>query len=247
MNSLVPDAQLKGMPLHAITEVYGTSGLLQRFDYETANRFGSEEQLLIRHASLVARALHSEDQRVREPYANHLLRVASRMMVHYAITDPDVISAGLLHDSVEDHAAELSPAYTKEPVREALQTLATWFNPAVSSLVKGVTNPEFDPKSDKNEQYLAHLSQITAYEDPRPLVIKLSDFTDNATGIMYTSGPKVLRLATKYLPAIPIFKESLERSDLPLEREVIIHIRQQLDLTEAHLGAITSSTSSIDT
>ena len=30
-------------------------------------------------------------------------------MSHYGIRDPDVIAAALLHDAVEDHAAELAP------------------------------------------------------------------------------------------------------------------------------------------
>jgi hypothetical protein len=32
-------------------------------------------------------------------------------------------------------------------------------------------------------------------------VIKASDFTDNAVGIIHTTGPKLSRLAQKYSPA----------------------------------------------
>lgn len=223
------------MPLHAISETLGTEGLIQRFSIEVSHGLEVAGQHQANQALIVANQLHFSDQRVREPYVNHVLRVATRMMAHYEVRDPDVIGAGLLHDSVEDHAKDLAAANSVSPKQEALATLSQWFNPRVSAIVGGVTNPEFDPAGDKSKQYLAHLEQLVGAKDPWLLVVKLSDFTDNATGLIYTSGPKVPKLAAKYLPAIPIFRGALERADMPLSPAVVQHISGQLDLTQDRL------------
>ena len=73
-------------------------------------RFGAADRDRARDALALACRLHAADRRQREPYANHLLRVAIRILSHYRVTDPDVACAALLHDAVEDHAAGLAPA-----------------------------------------------------------------------------------------------------------------------------------------
>ena len=93
---------LLSMPLHAITEVYGESGLRDRFALELENLPGDDRAQLEEALTLASR-LHAGDRRVREPYVNHLLRVAIRIMRYYGIRDVDVITAALLHDAVEDH------------------------------------------------------------------------------------------------------------------------------------------------
>ncbi|WP_428965294.1 HD domain-containing protein [Micromonospora fluostatini] len=98
---------LASMPMHAITEIHGEPGLLARFRLEIA-AFDPAARHRLTEALDLAADLHREDRRVREPYLNHLLRVAIRMMHHYQVRDVDVIVAGLLHDAVEDHPAELA-------------------------------------------------------------------------------------------------------------------------------------------
>jgi hypothetical protein len=95
------------MPLHAITSTYGEKGLRERFSVEIASLPEGDQRRLNRALDLAAR-LHAADRREREPYINHLLRVAIRIMSHYGVHDTDVICAALLHDAVEDHAAELA-------------------------------------------------------------------------------------------------------------------------------------------
>ena len=68
----------------------------------------------------LASRLHAEDWRQNEPYINHPLRVATRIMSHDGIRDPEVIAAALLHDSVEGHAAELAPEGTTAAALGAL-------------------------------------------------------------------------------------------------------------------------------
>jgi (p)ppGpp synthase/HD superfamily hydrolase len=96
------------MPLHAITSMYGEQGLRARFAAEAQTWPGPDQARLNRALDLAAR-LHAADRREREPYVNHLLRVAIRVMSHYGVRDADVACAALLHDAVEDHAAELAP------------------------------------------------------------------------------------------------------------------------------------------
>ena len=101
---------LSVMPLHAITTMYGEQGLRERFALETARLTDPAAREQVRRALRLAARLHACDRRQREPYVNHLLRVALRIMVHYGVQEPDVICAALLHDAVEDHADELSTA-----------------------------------------------------------------------------------------------------------------------------------------
>ena len=149
------------MPLHAITEVYGEAGLRDRFALEIES-FPPAESMQLEEALRLASKLHAEDRRVREPYLNHLLRVAIRIIRYYGIRDVDVITAALLHDAVEDHPAELAgldPALGHQALTDAaVAELARLFNPRTAELVRSVTNPEYDPERDKHEQYRAHVA-----------------------------------------------------------------------------------------
>ena len=100
---------LATMPLHAITTTYGEDGLRDRFAQEIGV-FGQADRRRVERALALAGRLHAADRRQREPYVNHLLRVAIRILCHYGVRDPDVVCAALLHDAVEDHAAELAAA-----------------------------------------------------------------------------------------------------------------------------------------
>ena len=114
---------LAGMPLHAITSVHGEAGLRERLLMEIA-QFPAADRGWAQDALALASRLHAADRRQREPYANHLLRVAIRILSHYRVTDPDVACAALLHDAVEDHAADIAPGGDRQA---ALAVLAGRF------------------------------------------------------------------------------------------------------------------------
>src|SRR5271154_4199632 len=82
---------LATMPLHAITSTYGEAGLRNRFAVEIASWADADRRRLERALDLAGR-LHAGDRRDREPYVNHLLRGAIRIMSHYGVRDP---AAGL--------------------------------------------------------------------------------------------------------------------------------------------------------
>ena len=89
--------QLMSMPIHAVTEVYGTEGLRARLGFEL-EVLTDAEQALIARADRLASRFHAADLRVREPYVNHLLRCAIRIVHYYRVRDAEVIAAMLLHD-----------------------------------------------------------------------------------------------------------------------------------------------------
>lgn len=116
--------------------------------------------------------------------------------------------AGLLHDAVEDHAAGIAPGGRQA----ALAVLAGRFGARTAALVAAVTNPAWEPGRDKHEQYREHvLAALQA--SPWARGIKASDFTDNAVGIIHTTGPKLPELARKYDPLVPAPRMLILRPD----------------------------------
>ncbi|MFY1662322.1 HD domain-containing protein [Micromonospora sp. WMMD1274] len=232
-------AYLATMPMHAITEIHGEPGLLARFRLEI-EAFDEAARDRLTEALDLAADLHRDDRRVREPYLNHLLRVAIRLMHHYQVRDVDAIVAGLLHDAVEDHPAELAgldPDTGAEATPAALAALSDRFGARVARLVAAVTNPAYDPGRDRDEQYREHVA-ASLEREPWARVIKVSDFTDNGVGVIHTVGPKVTRAATKYRPLVPVFRDLVARPDTPLSPPVKQHILAQLDLAEERFSAI---------
>jgi len=221
------------MPLHAITSTYGEEGLRARFAIEVGRRPGPDQRRL-NQALAVAGRLHAADRREREPYVNHLLRVAIRVMSHYGVHDADVICAALLHDAVEDHAAELAPDGTREA---AFGALAEEFGPRVAGLVAAVTNPEYAAERDADEQYREHVAD-SLRRDPWARVIKASDFTDNGVGLIHTTGPRLRRLAAKYAPLVPVLQEVIALPDTPLGDPARQRILTQLGQAADRFAAI---------
>jgi hypothetical protein len=221
------------MPLHAITSVHGQAGLRERLLIET-ERFPAADRDRARDALALAGQLHAPDRRQREPYANHLLRVAIRILSHYRVTDPDVACAALLHDAVEDHAAGVASGGTRQG---ALAVLADRFGDRTAALVATVTNPGWEPGRDEHEQYREHVTASLA-ASPWARVIKASDFTDNAVGIIHLTGPKLAKLASKYAPLVPALRALILRPDTPLATDVKDMIVGQLDTAQERFAAI---------
>ena len=220
-----PDSRLLAtMPLHAITSTYGEAGLRQRFAAEISPFPAADRERAGQALELAAR-LHAGDRRQREPYVNHLLRVAIRIIAYYGVRDADVICAALLHDAVEDHPGELAPGGGQP---EALAALAGRFGPRVARLVGAVTNPEPVPGQDRHRQYLEHVADSLAV-CPWARVIKASDFTDNGVGLIHTTGPALERLAGKYEPVVPVLRDLVARPDTPLSEAAKARILGQLD------------------
>jgi hypothetical protein len=223
---------LPAMPLHAITSVYGEAGLEQRLLFEIADLPAADRRRVDLACTFMS-LVHADDRRQREPYANHPLRVAIRILSHYRVRDPDVACAALLHDTVEDHAADFAAGTPQG----ALRALARMFGARTAVLVEAVTNPTWEPGRDRDEQYREHVA-ASLEACPWARVIKASDFTDNAVGLFHTSGPKLARLAGKYRPLGPVLRELILRPDTPLDPGVKDKIAAQLDDAEDRFAAI---------
>jgi transcriptional regulator with XRE-family HTH domain len=228
------------MPLHAVTAMYGEQGLRARFAAEMARFPDPAGREQAARALQLAGDLHAADRRQREPYVNHLLRVALRITCHYGVDDTEVICAALLHDAVEDHAAELAAGGGRAA---AVAALVGRFGPRVAGLVEAVTNPERIPGVDRHEQYRAHVAHSLA-ASPWARVIKASDFTDNGVGLIHTSGPKVPRLARKYAPLVPVLADLIARPDTPLAPPAKARILGQLVAAQQRFAVITQASAS---
>jgi hypothetical protein len=224
------------MPLHAITALYGERGLRERFATETTRLCDRGGRRQVKQALQFAGRLHALDHRQREPYVNHVLRVALRIIVHYEVHDPDVISAALLHDAVEDHADDISPA--GRPGAFAL--LAASFGRRVADLVAAVTNPVYVTGTYEACQYRTHV-EASLEAHPWARVLKASDFTDNGVGLIYTTGPKATTSASRYAPLVPVLADLIARPDTPLTSQAKARILRQLDTATKRFDAIASA------
>jgi (p)ppGpp synthase/HD superfamily hydrolase len=235
------------MPLHAITSTYGEEGLRARFAVEIEKRPEQDQRRLNRALDLAAR-LHGADRREQEPYVNHLLRVAIRIMSHYGVHDADVVCAALRHDAVEDHAAELAgttePGTAEGDRQAAVAALAAEFGPRVAGLVAAVTNPEYAPDRDTHEQYREHVAD-SLRRDPWARIIKVSDFTDNGVGLIHTTSPRLRELAGKYAPLVPVLRGLIAQPDTPLDAAARQHILAQLDRAAERFTAVLPSSGSL--
>jgi hypothetical protein len=224
---------LAQMPLHAITSVHGETGLRERLVIEI-EAFSPADRDRVQRALALASQLHAADHRQREPYLNHPLRVAIRVISHYRVADPDLACVALLHDAVEDHASELAPGGGQPEARGAL---AAQFGDRVAGVVAAVTNPAWQPGRDADDQYREHVT-ASLQANPVARVIKVSDFVDNGVGLIHTTGPKLSRLAGKYAPLVPVLRELINRPDTPLDADVKEHITGQLDSAASRFAAI---------
>jgi (p)ppGpp synthase/HD superfamily hydrolase len=231
-----PPQLVMSMPLHAITEMYGETGLRQRFALEI-RRFERPDRDRLERALGLAAELHRLDRRSREPYLNHVLRTTIRVLTYYDVTDVDVLVAALLHDVVEDHAEDLAGQRPGDPVEAALAELAERFNPRVAELVRAVTNPPRESGRDRYEQYRQHVAE-SLEANPWARVIKVSDFTDNGVGLMHSLPSRYKPLAAKYSPLVPVLRQLIARPDTPLSDAVKVHIYSQLDAAQERFDAI---------
>ena len=155
-------------------------------------------------------------------------------MLGSSVNRSDVACAALLHDAVEDHAGDIARCGGRQA---ALAVLAGQFGARTAGLVAAVTNPVYQPGRDEHEQYREHVI-ASLHASPWARVIKVSDFTDNAVGLFYTTGPKLPELAGKYRPLAAPLRELVLRPDTPLGSDVKDMIATQLASAEDRLAAI---------
>jgi len=119
-------------------------------------------------------ALKHCDQRrkdeLKAPYINHCIRVARIMEEHGGVADPEVLSAGVLHDTVED--TDTTP--------EELEML---FGRRVRELVETMSDDKSLPKQTRKDLQVAHAPHVR--EDVVP--IKLADKIANCEELLVSA------------------------------------------------------------
>lgn len=226
-------------------------GLRKRLSYEISKAgWDDETREKLRFAEELAIEAHKYDTRGDHPYSTHFFRVATRILSwdHIDVSDPDIIIAALLHDTVEDRAEyymELSEFSGVLTLREhALRAIAEQFGERVARLVSAVTNPEVPPhiteREDRYEFYREHVREVLA-TDEEAGIIKLSDFIDNCVGLPHNESPALaLKLAQKYSPLIPDFLRFIDESTLiPADRKQ--HLITQLMGAKAYCVKLLSA------
>jgi (p)ppGpp synthase/HD superfamily hydrolase len=108
----------------------------------------------------------------QEPYINHLLEVASLVAEATHGKDPDLITAALLHDAIEDQEVPYELI-----VRE--------FGKKVADLVQEVTDDKTLPKADRKALQVKTASK----KSNGAKIIKLADKTSNLRAIAYSPAP----------------------------------------------------------
>ncbi len=120
------------------------------------------------------------------PYYAHPARVTWTLRHGFGITDAATLTAGALHDVLED-----TPVTSEELARE--------FGPEIVGWVQNLSKSADLPEAEAEEDYVARLRKA-----PEPVgLVKLADLHDNLTTRRGT--PKVqktLRNAHRYLEAV---------------------------------------------
>lgn len=205
---------VKDLSLGSLTEQYGTPGLYLR-TLDTLGRVGLGGSELVQNSLHLGMALHADDRRTNGHYVDHLMRVTLRIVEDFGIRDENVIAAAPLHDSLEDHPRDLILALTGENVQDCSEArrigrsvLAAFTNEEVADIVEKVTNPEVPAGQNKLDVYTEHTRNLI-FNYPKPRVLKLSDFIDNAGGNHATIGTKQRKLDEKYIHQYRLHKMGL--------------------------------------
>jgi guanosine-3',5'-bis(diphosphate) 3'-pyrophosphohydrolase len=116
-------------------------------------------------------AYHHRHQRRKDaaatPYINHPITLAYLLSTVGAVTDPVVLMAALLHDTVEDTAATAAD-------------LEREFGPEVAAVVAAVTDDKSLPKAVRKQQQIDHAPHLSDRAKLVKLVDKIANLQDLA-------------------------------------------------------------------
>lgn len=214
---------------------------------------------IVMSAAMIATYLHRNQTRSvrgdlpRVPYIEHPMRNALRA-IRFGKTDPQLIAACLLHDTLEDCAGaiveefarvDLQPEWiTTETLRGRREAAYQWmldsFGVYVADTVLEVTNKLGGTRQDYWMK-LSLLAERVQCIVPDPvakmaLIVKAMDLLDNAGSLRHQLAqgetPEViLRRAEKYRPAVVLVSSALRGIGE-------IEISDALDELEGHLDKI---------
>jgi guanosine-3',5'-bis(diphosphate) 3'-pyrophosphohydrolase len=131
----------------------------------------SNELLILRAIDFAARK-HRDQRRKDEeasPYINHPIAVSLLLAEIGRVTDPEVLSAAILHDTLEDTKT------TSEELEKA-------FGTKIRKLVEEVTDDKSLPKAKRKQLQIEHACQLS----PDAVLIKLGDKISNVLDVTHS-------------------------------------------------------------
>lgn len=220
-----------------------------------------DERMMVENAFDLARTVHEDDKHKDKPYTYHLLRNANRVISYLHITNPEIITAVLLHDSVEDHPDDIIRASldSKDDITDnlpvpddpnlkqelALKQLSILFSPRVAKIVSGMSNPPRQPNENPSyeerlQQYVDHVE--IAVEDVDVWISKIVDWGDNGVGIVHSDfepdSPENQHFSRKYGKVEPVLEARYRRQDIQgmLDPVAKANVERMFDLARKRLS-----------
>lgn len=237
--SITPD-HVRGLSLGRVTEEFGTAGLYVRTIDSLARRgFGENE--LVQKSLHLGLTLHADDYRTNGHYTDHLMRATLHLVEDFGIRDQNIIAAGPLHDTFEDHPIDLvrllthqDPANREKALKIARGALASYTNPTVARIVWAVTNPPLQEGENKVEAYTRHTEELVK-TDPEAREVKRADFLDNAGGNHATIGDKQRKLDEKYIRQFRIHRMGMFMADTIIDGRHWLQAQHMLSTAQARM------------
>jgi guanosine-3',5'-bis(diphosphate) 3'-pyrophosphohydrolase len=115
---------------------------------------------------------HKDQRRKDEeasPYINHPVSVALLLAERGKVTDPEILAAAILHDTLED--TDTTP-----------EELEAAFGMRIRKLVEEVTDDKRLPKADRKQLQIDHACQLSG----DAVLIKLGDKISNVLDVTYS-------------------------------------------------------------
>lgn len=236
--------------------------LLQKIISDGAE-WTDDQRGMVVDAHNLASTLHKDDTHRAKPYIYHLLRNACRATGYLHITDPEIITAIILHDSVEDHPDEIiqsgildsktAPAEMSVPEDSlakqylALKYVAVFSSPRVAEIVAGMTNPplaqgEKLSYEEHLQRYIDHVAE--EIKNPAVWVGKIVDWGDNGLGIIHSDfsaePDRENHFARKYGAIMPALEARYYRSDIQAMLDPIAkaNVERMFTLARGRLSVI---------
>ncbi len=209
------------------------------------------DQHLLSDVVEFAASLHKDQKRSwragfpKTPYIEHPLRVALRL-VRLGVSEPSLIAAAVLHDTVEDCSKvfvkdylQMEPGETGECRTLLSQFIEQRYGPTTAEYVLSVTNPVADKLT--HTQYQQNVREEIA-TSPKTYLLKFGDFFDNAGSLHYQdregNEKMVYRLASKYYPLISDFEQNLYSVEHLIQSRGSDYIQTSLNKLQTRLVVI---------
>lgn len=148
----------------------------------------------------------------RTPYAAHPMRVTLLVAVDFGMTDPDVLAAAVLHDTIEDTNADCDDIIER-------------FGERVASMVAALTKDKRLPEEERERKYFEGLMQAP----PEVKLVKVADTLDNLLDSGTISGAGT---PTKHLKKAREILENFEADVSPRWPQALERLRTLVETME---------------